>query len=115
MIFSVKGHIQKIIDGKKTETRRSSEYFVGKSYAIQPKRGVKAIPEGRIRITDIKIEVKGLDTPISWHEADYEGGYHPDEYEELYEKLNPRWITRFAYRFKFESFSEFALKEEAKP
>jgi len=102
MIFSVEGHIAKIISKEKTQTRRSSgRYEVGKTYAIQPSRTSKAIPDGRILITK-KREEKWW--PLTWIDevdAKAEGGYSQAEFEELYEKLHPYWFRRYAYTFKF--------------
>lgn len=121
MIFSIEGHIQQIIEGKKRMTRRSSDqYQEGKVYAIQPKRTAKGIPEGKIYISMKKKEWKPdlSDIPEDNHfarrwrqmEAGYpirdwqaklEGNYTPEEFEELYEKLHPNWQTRYAYLFTF--------------
>jgi len=61
VIFSKSDHIQQIILGTKTQTRRPSDrYQVGKTYAIQPGRGKPAIPEGRIFITDKWMETRVL-------------------------------------------------------
>lgn len=110
MIFSVDGSIQKIIDRTKTQTRRPTDtYQVGWTYAIQPGRGQKAIPEGRIKIVRKEFEVKGIGGNPPWpfpyditpHEANAEGGYTPEEFEALYEKMHPDWSERFAYEFQF--------------
>jgi len=107
MIFSVSGSIQKIIDGDKTQTRRPTDrYEVGKTYAIQPGRGKFGIPEGRIEITHSWKEINGEWFPITKHtislfDADDEGGYTPEAYETLYEKMYPGWKIRWAYRFNF--------------
>ncbi|UCD07121.1 MAG: hypothetical protein JSW41_04820 [Candidatus Aenigmatarchaeota archaeon] len=106
MIFSVKGSIQKIIDGTKTQTRRPTDrYEVGKDYAIQPGRGKKAIPEGRIKILKKWREAPGMkSTGFFWitaWDADAEGGYKPPDYERLYRKMYPDWFERFAYEFQF--------------
>lgn len=115
MIFSVEGHIEKILNGTKVQTRRQSlRYCIGKSYAIQPKRASKAIPDGRIRIINIQLEFDVVDTPISENDALAEGGYNPEEYESLYEKLNPKWLSRFAYTFKFEPSQTYSKDEKSK-
>lgn len=110
MIFSVDGSIQKIIDGTKTQTRRPTDrYQVGKDYAIQPGRGKKAIPEGRIRILRKGFEAQGIGGNPPWpfpydttpQEASAEGGYTPQEFEALYEELYPSWRTRWAYTLEF--------------
>jgi len=100
MIFSIEDHIQQIIDGTKTQTRRPSDrYETGRTYAIQPKRGKNGIQDGRI-----KIICKWPETylrPISIIDAASEGGYTPEQYEELYEKMYPDWIRRWGYEFEF--------------
>jgi len=59
MIFAIEGHIQKIIEGKKTQTRRPSDkYKIGKFYAIQPGRGKLGIPDGKILIVAKRWEMK---------------------------------------------------------
>jgi hypothetical protein len=103
MIFSIGNHIQQIKDGTKTQTRRPTDrYEVGKTYAIQPGRGKKGIPEGRILILEkweewSKIPVDYLDQ----YDAQAEGGYTPKDYETLYERMYPSWKIRWAYGFEF--------------
>ena len=100
MIFNVEGHIEKIIRGEKTQTRRDSgKYEVGKTYAIQPGRGKFADPLGRILITHKWIEPHWK--TIHVNDALAEGNYTPEEYEQLYEKLHPDWAGRWAYEFEF--------------
>jgi len=105
MIFSVIDHIKQIIDGTKTQTRRQSDFYqVGLTYAIQPKRTSKAIPQGRILITDKKYEQRFLvdRTPrITKDDAEAEGGYTPEQFEKLYDRMHPFWMGRWAYTFKF--------------
>ena len=102
MIFSIKEHIPLILQGIKTQTRRSSDrYQVGKTYSLQFGRGKKGIPQGRIFITD-----KWDETPedISMiPDEDYlaEGAYDCPSYETLYEKMYPKWMHRTAYKFKY--------------
>ena len=57
MIF-MKGHIEKIKKGTKTQTRRVKRgtYQVGKDYAVQSGRGKKGIPNLRIVIDAIHRE-----------------------------------------------------------
>ncbi len=101
MIFSAGNHIQQIIAGTKTQTRRKSgRYEVGKTYAIQPCRTCKAIPEGRILITDKRTEYFWRDK-ISQEDAQAEGGYTPRQFEKLYRGMDQRWNVRYAYTFKF--------------
>ena len=134
MIFNVPGHIDMIRNGVpdphfqelptfpkklipevviKTQTRRPNRgiYQVGKDYAVQRQRGVKA--ELDIRIVFDRIwEENGLgisegicvgdpgDRYISKEDAWAEGGYTPKEFEELFRKLNPKrdWL-RWAFEF----------------
>lgn len=109
MIFNVHNHIQYIRNGLskrfinthgvparivKTQTRRRNRgvYQVGKDYAVQRKRGVKAEPGIRIVIDDIRAERPWF-TPgiISTEDAWAEGGYTPKRFEETFKKLNPEW------------------------
>jgi len=105
MIFAIEGHIQKIIEGKKTQTRRPSDkYKIGKFYAIQPGRGKLGIPDGKILIVAKRWEMKTTNPKwyfILSHEAIAEGGYTRNEYEELYEKMYPSWSERYAYLFRY--------------
>lgn len=99
MIFSVGDHIQQIIAGKKTQTRRKSGgYIVGKTYAVQPGRTKPGIPEGRILITDKRSETRAY---ISVEDAKAEGGYTPYEFEKLYRRMDYAWQKRYVYTFKF--------------
>ena len=104
MIFSIEGHIEKIKAGDKTQTRRPTDrYQIGKLYAIQPGRGKPGIPDGKIYIRakreEWKTDVKWLQ--ISPWEANDEGGYTPEEYERLYEKMYPGWEVRWSYLFMY--------------
>ena len=100
MIFSIGNHIEQIKAGTKTQTRRpTGRYRVGETYAIQPGRGKKAIPEGRILITHMWIE--GHWEKIHPIDAEAEGGYSVEEYEELYSKMYPEWAGRWCYEFKY--------------
>ena len=100
MIFSFKGHIEQIIDGTKTQTRRKSpSYSVGHTYAISRGRE-KGIEEGRILITRKRAE-RFNDGFISVIDALSEGGYTPGQYEILLKNMYPNWIVRYAYTFKF--------------
>lgn len=101
MIFSLSDHIEQIKAGTKTQTRRpSNRYIVGKEYAIQPGRGQPAIKDGKILITNKKIETKPFDKVSIW-DASAEGKYTPEDYEELYEKMYPNWVERYVYLFKY--------------
>ncbi len=100
MIFSVGDHIQQIIHGQKTQTRRKSDWYqVGRTYSIQPCRTCKGIPEGRIQITNKVPEYTHYG--ISGADAIAEGLYEPGQFEQLYSRLNPGWKVRWAYTFRF--------------
>lgn len=104
MIFAVPGHIDQIITGTKTQTRRKNDRFqVGKHYSMQPSRGKFGDPRGRILILDKIKENKtlGIGFPITAGHAKAEGNYTPDHYEALYEQLNGAWGVRYAYVFRF--------------
>lgn len=127
MIFSGvnqegKKHFDMMLDSSKTRTTRlSDKYQVGKDYAIQPKRTKKGV-EGYRMVIDKKwqelplkwkkiIENGGVNQksilhpikyfPISEEDAKAEGGYLPDEFEETFRKLFPKWDggERWAYEF----------------
>lgn len=105
MIFSIGDHIQQIKDRDKTQTRRPTDrYEVGKTYAIQSGRGKKADADGRIKILKKWPERRrfgGVLTQIIPSDAEAEGGYTPEEYENLYKKMYPRWIIRYAYKIEY--------------
>jgi hypothetical protein len=105
MIFAVPSHIELIKKAIKTETRRNASainrYEVGKTYAIQPKRTAKGIPEGRILIKRKWIEAKTVNFPITEKSAIAEGNYTVESYEKLYEKLNPNWTLRATFSFAY--------------
>jgi len=130
LIFSIEGHIPKIIDETKTMTRRPTDrYKIGKLYAIQPGRGKSGISEGKIYIGMVQREWKPDLSSLQEDDAKFarrfwameagypiqdwaskaEGGYTPDEFEELYEKMYPGWTERWAYHFTF--FSKEDLEE----
>lgn len=100
MIFAFPGHIDQIIRGDKTQTRRNSDkYNMGQTYAIQPGRRKKGDTRGRILITRKWVEDPGQE--ITVEDAEAEGGYEPHEYELLYFKMNPCWMERWCYEFEF--------------
>ena len=135
MIFNVPGHIDMIRNGVsdphfqelptfpkklipevviKTQTRRLNRgiYQVGKSYAVQRKRGVKAEPDIRIVMDRIWEEhpigsflADSGETfavfTISKEDARAEGGYIPILFEDLFHKLNPKFNgwSRWAFAF----------------
>jgi len=108
MIFQ-KEHIDMIISGIKTQTRRihMGKYQVGRSYAIQPCRTCKGITGYRIVMDRIWHEdIVRRPSPafniISIEDAKAEGEYSPAEFEILFRKLNPSWdetIGRWAFEF----------------
>lgn len=100
MIFGIANHVTLVIQGKKTQTRRSSDrYEVGRLYSIQPSRTSKGIKEGKIKIVDKKREVYPYTIDVG--DAKAEGDYEPEEFEKLYNKLHPFWHQRYAYTFRF--------------
>jgi len=111
MIFNVPGHIEMIRNGKKTQTRRGNRgiYKVGKDYAIQCKRGVKAEQDIRIVIYAIWPEFRDEEPdrvnmkimPLSERDAWAEGEYGVEQYEIMFRELNPKWDMRKRWAFKF--------------
>lgn len=108
MIFNVQGHIDMIRNGIKTQTRRPNRgiYKVGKDYAVQRKRGVKAESDIRIVMDRIWEEERrlthlGLCMLINHQDAWAEGGYTPEQYEKVFRELNPKWdgLSRWAFAF----------------
>jgi len=90
-----------IFEGKKWQTRRpTGKYVLGRTYAVQAHRGAPADPRGRIRIIQKWVETKQQLLPISENDAIAEGGYTPQEYEELYERMYPGWKVRYGYHFE---------------
>jgi len=112
MIFSIGNHVEMIIKGLKTQTRRSSDrYEVGKLYTVQPGRTKKGIAKGKIKIIYKKCERRnGNKFLTSPEDAKAEGGYSIREFEELYEKIHPNWDERFAYTFRFVPTRESASR-----
>ena len=129
MIFSIGDHIEQIKGGTKTQTRRPRDrYKVGNLYAVQSGRRKKGIPEGKIFIAFKKREWKPdlseipetarfsrtwrkweAGYPLHERDAKAEGGYTPEEYEELYERMYPDWTERWVYYFSF--FTADDIKE----
>ena len=114
MIFNVPGHIEMIRNGIKTQTRRSNRgiYQVGRDYAVQRKRGVKAEPDIRIMMDKIWEEEAleflaenekryPVELYISKEDAWAEGGYTPTKFEGLFRELNFEWDgwSRWAFGF----------------
>lgn len=84
---------------EKTQTRRLNRgiYQVGKDYAVQTKRGVKAEPDIRIVMDVIWEET----VPISKADALAEGWYTQEQYEMIFRGLNPKWDGQKRWAFKF--------------
>ena len=129
MIFNVPMHIAMIQNGLfhdrlrsrypdmivKTQTRRLNRgiYKVGKDYAVQRKRGVKAELDIRIvmdriweektkqYITSRQDSVYLAEIYISEEDAKAEGGYKPDRYERVFREINPKWDGFSRWVFKF--------------
>ena len=108
MIFSEPNHIELIRNGLpsiepckpilvKTQTRRSERgiYRVGRSYAVQRKRGTKAEGDIRIVMDEIWLENGCIACEDAWAE----GGYLPSKFEEVFFKIYPRCGSRWAFRF----------------
>ena len=107
MIFAIQGHIGMIRVGTKTQTRRVNRgiYQVGKDYAVQSKRGMKAEPDIRIvmdRIWEEEVSKPNIFfTPITKENALVEGGYTSEEYEKVFQELNPKWSGWDRWTFEF--------------
>jgi len=104
MIFAVEGHIEKIIRGEKTQTRRVAKpnsfiYQVGKTYGVRKCRTCKNIPDGRILILHRFLETRNK--KINETDANAEGGYSLEDYETLFEKMHKNWQIRYGYIFRF--------------
>jgi len=117
MIFNVPGHIDMIRSGMKTQTRRVNRgiYQVGRDYAVQEKRGVKAETDIRIVMDGIWSEISYESfsrnfyemppntklMPVTTADANNEGYRSSFSFEEAFKKLNPKWDrkTRWAYEF----------------
>jgi hypothetical protein len=110
MIFNVPRHIEMIRNGTKTQTRRLNRgvYQVGRDYAVQCKRGVKAEEDIRI-VMDRIWEEKGGDgilfpqnIEISFHDTLAEGDYGSyAEYEVAFKKAYPKWDGKRRWAFRF--------------
>ena len=116
MIF--KQHcVDMILSGKKTQTRRPNRgyYKVGHTYAIQPCRICKGIPNYRIEIDDIWEEVSGewfsknfyekppnaKLLPVTQAEASEDGYLSPFEFEEAFKEIYPKWDRKKRWAYKF--------------
>ena len=110
MIFNIDGHIDMIRNGLpsvepckpiliKTQTRRLNRgiYKVGKDYAVQRKRGVKAETDIRIVFDKIWEDFDFISVENAWAE----GGYSPTQFELLFSHLtqNREGGSRWAFKF----------------
>ena len=98
MIFK-QDHIDKIIIGKKWQTRRVKRgvYQKNKQYTLKTGRGKPAVPKYRIVFDEIFFE----DTKISLEDAEAEGGYTPDQFESLFREIYPHWNGEERWVFTF--------------
>jgi len=99
MIFSEE-HIQLILEGKKTQTRRRHVHIlkVGRVYRIQ--RSWYEWTDIRIPITRAFQQRLG---DITEEEALKEGGYTVEEFRRIWEEINGRWNDNevvWVYEFK---------------
>ena len=117
MIFGVHGHIDMICAGTKTQTRRLNRgiYKVGRDYAVQQKRGLKAESDIRIVMDRIWKETNTMvfvsesgrkytnasEICISKEDAWQEGEYTPSLYESDFRKAYSKWTGLFRWAFKF--------------
>ena len=108
-------HFDMVLDGTKTRTTRLSDrYQLGKDYAIQPKRTKKGMEGYRMVIDKKTKEAPDFwvgDYPnwsTSYKDAKAEGGYMPEEFEEVFRKLHPKWDgkERWAYEFHVVTIAE---------
>lgn len=107
MIFQ-KEHVELILKGEKTQTRRVNRghYQIGRDYAIQPCRTCKGIEGHRIKIVGIEDErggYPGAQCPIVSHaDALAEGFTDSLIFEEMFIKINPEWdgLSRWVFKFK---------------
>ena len=109
MIFNIPGHIEMIRNGTKTQTRRVNRgvYSVGRDYAVQSKRGVKAEADIRIVIDRICKEkrkdtsISASNIKVSVRDARAEGGYQPAEYELVFRMAYPIWDGKECWAYAF--------------
>lgn len=91
MIFS-KNHIDKIISGEKTQTRRDWEQKQvkeGNSYRASESIFTERVNSPAfILVTDVYKEKLGDLTP---EDANSEGGYTVEEFKQKWEKINNKW------------------------
>ena len=110
MIFAIEGHIDMIRNGLpsvelckpiliKTQTRRLNRgiYKVGKDYAVQRKRGVKAETDMRIVFDKIWEDFDFISVEDAWAE----GGYMPEQFELIFSHLSRKWEGGSRWAFKF--------------
>jgi len=101
MIFSQE-HIDMILEGTKSQTRRkSNKYEIGKSYSIQPGRGKPGIVGARIKITKKRREKLG---DISLSDVHKEGYDSIDDFIKVVRRINGEWNPKQEmYVFDFET------------
>lgn len=79
-------------DGSKAVMKNGRvKYRTGRTYPIIPKRGQKAIPDGRILLKDIREE---LLWQISHEDSVAEGVNSVSEYRELWDSINAEYPFR---------------------
>ena len=101
-------HFDMVLDGSKTRTTRLSDrYEWGKDYAIQPKRTKKGVAGYRMVIDKKTKEAPDFwvgnypNWSTSYKDAKAEGGYMPEEFEEVFRKLHPKWDGRERWAYEF--------------
>ena len=111
MVIFTPEHVQMIVEGRKTQTRRVvksgeelRQWEVGRTYAVQPGRGKPAA--ARIRITSIRQErlrdiseddvVAEGHNLVRWASEGPEGWPATAEYAATWDRINTRKGTRWA-------------------
>ena len=105
MIFKQQ-FIDMIISGRKTQTRRPNRgyYKVGHDYAIQPCRTCKGLPDYRLVIDRIWVELIPAENKrfaISVADAWTEGYFSVSAFEGLFRVLYPKWNGKKRWVFEF--------------
>ena len=84
-------HVDKILDGTKTQTRRlwkRPHVVIGRVYPVQTKMfGKREEAKAWIRVTGVRQEMLAA---ISVEDALAEGGYTQSEFFQVFGKINPR-------------------------
>ena len=100
-------HSEMIRTGRMTQTCRVNRgiYQVGRDYAVQRKRGVKAEPNIRIEMDGIWEEWCAHSGGNPYHilpqNAQAEGGYIVEGFEKLFRETYPKWDGEKRWAFKF--------------